>query len=503
MAGKKYLLNQPYFKPNYYEAVKYIVPQYLTDDDIESFGKTTDPKDLVINSHIRLANDLSSALTVSGVENTAYSGISSLEGITPYFIKQNELTDITPDLFERKILNKLSRSFLDFTTSADFYTYISGTLLPSIRVNDPTAKFESSHSPSDTHIYLIENLSWMYFLNTTGTNYNPHEYVSETIAKKLYPGNSIQLNDALKGVAEHTWKNGLGFYPSIFASSTDSYLSGTQQLDKLKTWIDVIYSPLYADRADFTVRDRFESFSDYGLLTQEEIPNGPFTRFLRALSFFAFDINNINETLGSLYDLDDCPDEYLPLVAELIGWDLFGSDPSRWRLQLRNAVKVYKAAGTKRGFQIAMNSVFPKDVIPVETYVTELHESYIPYLIYYALATESSYFKSPENWTNQLAVDMKVSGYTPSSVDTNIRYVVDRILYETYEKFSAYFEDIPGKENGFFYRGRLFPMPPFEEYPYYVNFELNKDIIYFIADRLACFGVRDGFVRDFHFLCDH
>ena len=48
MLGKPYLTNQKYFKPTYYEAIKYIVPQYLTEDDISTFGKEVDIKDQVI-----------------------------------------------------------------------------------------------------------------------------------------------------------------------------------------------------------------------------------------------------------------------------------------------------------------------------------------------------------------------------------------------------------------------------------------------------------------------
>ena len=500
MSGKKYLLNQKYFKPNYYEAVKYIIPQYLTEDDKETFGESVDIKDLVINSHINIANDLSSVLVISGVEGTVYSSISSLEGITPYFIKQNNLTEITPDKFERRILNKVNKSFTNFTTSSSFYDYISGTLLPSLELNNPTAEIDPTFTQEDTHNYLIQNLSWMYFLNTTGTLYNPSSYVADLIVNKLYRGQPVLLNDTLKGLTEHIWRNNLPFYPSsIFASSNSTYSSGTQQLDNLKTWVDVIYSPLYSDRSDFTVKDCFESYIDYGLQTTEKIVNGPFTKFLRALSFLAYDISDINETIGSFYDIDDCPDEFLPLLADLIGWDLFGTDPQRWRLQLRSAVAIYKTAGTKSGFQSALNSVFPKDLFPIQTYINELYESYIPFLMYYALATESSYFETfdKQTWTPQIALDMQVNGYSSSSMDENIRYVVDHILNEVYLAFPNNIPTIPNELNKFYFRGREFPIPPFEEYPYYINWELNKDILLFIADRLACFGVSEEFTTDF------
>ena len=495
MAGKKYLLNQKYFKPNYYKALEFIVPQYLKDDDIENFGKENDPSDELINSHIDLANNISSVLYISSVPDTPYSGLDTLEGIAPYFIKQNDLTEVTTDVFERKILNKLDKSILDYTTSAEFASYLSGELLPSITLNSPNAVFESGHSPSDTHNYLIENLSWLYFLNTSGTSWDPSSYVTNEIVSKIFKGQPFLTDDGIKGLGEYVWRNDLGYYPSQFASGTGQYVSGTQQLDNLKTWIDIVYSTLYADRADFTVRDKFDTFIESQVTSVAETPAGPYQKLLRSLSFLAFDINNDTELLGSIYDIEDCPDDLLPLVAELIGWDLFGSDPSRWRLQIRNAVEIYKSIGTKKSIQFALNTVFPKDTFPVESRITELNESYVPYLIYYALATESTRLSSFETWTPDLANSMNVSGYSTSSFDENLRLAVDRILFETYMEFPERF-DFPNQEDGFFYRGRNYPIPPFEEYPYYANVELTPRMVEFIADRLVCFGVRKQFALD-------
>ena len=500
MSGKTYLTNQKYFKPNYYEAVKYIVPQYLTEDDITNFGTEVDIKDQVINSHLNIASNLSGVLIVSGVEDTIYSSVSSLSGISPYFIKQNGLTNITSERFETKILSPLSKSILDYKTSASFSSYVSNTLLPSIALNNPTAVFNAGDDPSATHNYLIKNLSWMYFLNTTGTYFDPSSYVADQLVNNIYFGKPILANDGIKGLMEHVWRNKkTGYYPATtFASGVGTYVSGTQQLENLKTWIDVVYSPLHSDKFDFTVRDRFETFIDSSLQIENKIPNGPFTKFLRALSFVSFDIDNQSELLSTIYDIDECPDEFLPLLAELIGWDLFGSDPSRWRLQLRNAVSIYKSVGTKKSLQFAMNSVFPKDSFDLESKITEVYESYIPFLIFYALATESQYFKSFSSWTPLLAEQMNVESYSSSSLDENLKLATDRILYEVYLKFKGTpgFQPFPNEDEGFYYRGRNYPIPPFEEYPYYANFEVTKEVVDFIADRLACFGVRGQFALD-------
>lgn len=497
MSGKIYLNNNQFFKPNYNQAIDYIIPKFIDNDERELYGTADDITDLVINSHIDVASSMNSLLPVSAITGSFYSAINTLEGIAPYFIKQNNLSKITPKSFELNILNRVGQSLSNFQTSSDFAIYLDETLLPSIRRNVLQNYFLQGESASAVHIGLIEDISWLYFLNSSGTQYNPSSFVKEVLIDKTYNGQPIELVDCMKGLSEYLWKNNLSaYFPSIFYSGTETYTSGTQQLNKLKTWIDIIYSPLHADRSDFTVRDRFQIFIENQLKTTNRISDGPIHKLIKMLSFAAFDINNDTEIIKSLYDIEDCPDKYLPFMANLIGWNLFGSNADRWRLQLQNAVDIYKKVGTKSSLQFALNSVFPKDIFNIESRITELWESYVPYLIYYSLATESDYFRSNETWTPQIATNMNVESYCFSSIDENVKLATDRIILETYTQFSASF-NIPNKDNKFYYRNREYSIPPFEEYPYYVNTELTIDMINFISDRLACFGVRKDFVLQF------
>lgn len=500
MTKRIYTSDQTYFKPDYYQALKFIVPNYILNDEDLEHGKEVDIKDQIINCHIDIANNISSVLNISAIEGTLFSSINTLEGIANYFIKQNELTNITPDLFNVRILNRVGKKLSNFKTEEEFSEYLNTELLPSITLNEPSESFILDSTASDTHIYLINNLSWLYFLNTSGASYSPSSFISNLITEKIYFGKTIYLSDCIKGLNEFVWRNGLtDYYPTVFASSTGKYTNGTQQLDKLNTWTDIIYSNLYADKADTTVYTRFLDFIDSGYKQENKIQNGPFSKLLQTLSFAAYDSDNFITQLESLNSVEECPSEYLPLLADLIGWKLFGSSPDRWRLQLKNAIEVYKRSGTKKGLQFCLNTVFPKESFSVESSITELWESYVPYLIYYAIATESSYFKSFDSWSRDTARTMNVVGYSPSSMDDNIRMVVDRIIYETYIKFKDSF-NIPNEQDLFYYRGRNYFIPPFEEYPYYINVELNPKMAEFIQDRLVCFGVSTEFaqqVRDY------
>jgi len=508
MARNTNIDNRQFFKTDYYRALEYIVPKYFLYDDQANYEKEIDLKDQIINCHIDLAKNINSVLDISSIAGTYYSSLDTLSGISDFFIKQNEISDITPTLFQDKILDRFEKTYKDFNDYTYFKNFIDETLLPSIYLNNPTKAFmKDDLTSSSAHIYLIENLSWLYFLNVSSVGFSPSSLVSDLLTSTVYFGKTIHLNDCLKVLSEYLWINNLtSYYPSSFASSTGKYTSGTQQLDKLKTWIDVIYSPLFADKEDFYVFNAFENVIKYNLKNNNEILNGPFFRLLRLLSFGAYDTDNKVEELKALNNIQECPDEYLPYLASLIGWKLLGSNTDRWRLQIRNAIEIYKKAGTKKSITTVFDTLFPKNIFDIESNLSELWESYVPYLIYYSLATESPYFRTKEDWTSDIAVLLDVSGYSSSSLDENIRLATDKIIYDlfTFPSLSGSFSASGATRWGgdvwseleplrFFYRNREYPVPPFEEYPYYVDIELNQDMIDVIVDRLVCFGVRRAF----------
>tara|TARA_Y100001937_G_scaffold37513_1_gene53496 strand:- start:12843 stop:16748 length:3906 start_codon:yes stop_codon:yes gene_type:complete len=501
MSGKVYLRNPNFFQRNYHEALKFIIPDYLFEDDLSGTPKSEDIVDLVINTHIDAANNISSILNVSSMEGSNFTDLSSLSGIAPYFVKQNNLTKVTTQSFENDILSFFDVKFSDFQSKEELSSFIDTKLLSSITLNNPNESvFSSLGSISAIHDHLISKLSWFYFLNTSGPTFSPSSYVKGLIVSSLYEGNKIDTLDGINGLTEYLWRNASSsFIPSMFVSGSSETTSGIQQLDKLKTWNQIIYSPLFADSSDFRVRDKFNLFMENSIKSSEKIESGPFARLIRALSFLAFDINNDTEEISTLYDIDDCPDELLPFISQLIGWDLFGNDPVRWRMQLRNAVSIYKSVGTKRAIQSTINTIFPKNNFPIEGRITELWESYVPFLIYYSLATESPFFRDFSTWTETIAATKGIEKYSYASMDENIKLAVDKIILDTIIQFP---ENFPintwlSKFSGTFeYRGRDYPIPPFEEYPYYVNTELSFDMLRFITDQLVCFGVRQEFALD-------
>ena len=553
-----------FFKRNYVDTLELITPDFYIQDDIAASGYETNVIDVVINSHMKAANYMSSefsGLFVSAIPNTNLSAINTISGLSQYFTQQNNLTRITPQSFERDLLFPNNKSLEDFATSASFYNYLSGTLLPTITSNYPPSSADRTLSAynstaSGTHKHLINSLSWFYFLNLSGENrgfaHEPSAIVASALTDNIYNGKSLGLTDGIKALTEFIFLNyetcaawqdhnliPNEFLPSGLLSTSLSGpgTSGIQQLDKLKTMVDVIYSHHYSNRSDTKVRDAFDDYIDNETLLTSTETKGPFHRLLKAFSYSMFDRLEEAEVLNILYDIDDCPREYLPHIAKLIGWNLYGTDEARQRLQIKNAVSLYKKTGTKESIQAAVNSLFSDDIFDVSANIHELWESYIPFLIYYALGTESTLFEDFTTWTREIAIDKGVttsSGptYSSSSMDFNIRAAVDNILLYLAalhpnvfqlggEKFpililsgtvatppvrgplrlplqvgpiipgvSVFLEDASFQ---FRYRERIFPLPPWEEITYYTQCEVTDNFVDDLFDFLICFGVNEDF----------
>ena len=553
-----------FFKSNYVDVVELITPGVYLQDDIDASGLEIKAPDQLVNCHMDVAKFMispGSGLYVSAIPNHITSSIDNVSGFSQFFVSQNNLTKITPQGFERNILLPTGRSLNEFNTSSDFYNYLSGTLLSSIanhdliNINTRTNNVYGANT-SATHSHLIYSLSWLYFLNASGEyTQQPSSLVADLLTEKTYKGKDINLNDGLKTLNEFIFSNyeacaawgrvgASGLIPSEFRPSgvlpitlSSSYTSGTQQLDKLNTLTDVVYSPQYSNQQDTKVKDAFEAYISDGTYLNSLETRGPFHRLLKAFSYSMFDRLEEAEVINLLYDINECPRHYLSYLADLIGWKLYGTDVEKMRLQLKNAVSIYKKKGTKASIQQTVNSLFSEDVFDVSANIHELWESYIPNIIYYALATESSLFKNFSTWTPTVASKLGVSvngklARSDSSMDENIRLGVDHILLNLLalnpEVFRLGGERFPivvisGTQSAppttgpfgrpisvgplvpgvaifledtefiFNYRGRDFPIPPWEKISYYAQCELTDNFINDLRDLLICFGVSESF----------
>ena len=357
MAENKFNPNpRKYYKTNYVDVVELITPDVYQNEDLKLSGTEVNPLSRIINTHITAAANISDVLSISAVENSQTSSLNNISGISQYFVKQNQLTRITPVLLEEKLLLPLGTTFANYTTSSEFNDYLSGTLLPLIIPATGSQKGGPHHNistlsaltnsvaPSSVHNYLVDALGWFYFLNTSalgGLSYSPSSYVLSSF-NTLYTGNTLETVEGVKGFTEYIWKNyetcstfaNLGLIPPEFVSGTADqitevsagqlpiYTSGTQRLENLKTLLDVIYSPHYMDEQDYTVKDAFQNYMDASISLSDLVSKGPYRKFLTMLGFKFADISNEADNLGLIYDIENAKDENLQYIADLIGWRL-------------------------------------------------------------------------------------------------------------------------------------------------------------------------------------
>ena len=570
---------QKYFKRNYLEAVRQIVPNFYFADEQAISGTQVSFPNQLINSHILAVKNQQTVLPLSSLAYDTYlSSLDTPEGLASYFYKDKPPSQIDADDFERNILYPLGVSLRNFNTSSQFVEYVSGTLLPKIpsihaghHATDNLATLTNSAYAADssgTYKYLVDNLGWVYFLNRTGPVFDTSTALPELLTNTIWKGIPLVLEDSLNVFEEHLWRNEGNFgltdkiIPAAYASGLDisaaTYTSGTQLLDRLKTLNSVVYSPQFLNATDSKVETAFNTFfststpSIDGTLITDTMEAGPLTRFLEAMSYSFADGVDEQAELNTLYDIGKCPQEFLELLGELIGWKFIGGDFDKWRVQLRNAVKVYKMKGTKRAIQYLLDTLFSVGVFNVTTSdtLTELWESYIPDLIYYSLATSSAAFRDFTTYTPELALQFGVNDYDPTSMHRNIQFLVDKIIFDLVREFPDSFllggkpfpvpqlmlNGVPytgaynivpnntpppvgelnfptfytgseldseselltldvNKNFLFNYRGRVYLVPPYEKRQYYTHTQISMNMLERIEYYLRCYGVDKNFAK--------
>jgi len=497
--NSKYTPNpRKYYKSNFVELLELLTPGVYQQEDIDLSGTELNPLSEVINSHIDIANNISTVLPLSSVPGTQTENLGSLEGISQYFVKQNELTKITNQSFREDILLPLGKNYTNFEFKVDFYNYLSSTLLPKLippGVNTPgtiednvseLSAFTNNADASSIHNYLVDSLGWFYFLNTSalgGLDYSPSSYVLECLSD-LFIGRELTTFDGVSGLQEYVWRNveacSFGSYiPTPYLSgaadaildssdgSPATYTSGTQKLQNLQVLNEVIYSPLNIDSQDYTVKAAFDDFIDAQLTLVDRNSAGPHRKFLNALGFHFADISNQVEDLKYIYDIENAPPERLRYIADLIGFKLRGNASEKWRHQLRVATDIYKKIGTEGALRAALNALIVNSVLDLSGSIIPLWESYLPFLIWYSLGTESPLFKNLRTWTPEKASESGVFVYSTSSLEENLKLTTDTILLDLARQFPENFRSF----------GEEYPLPRF----YKMNDDGTKGDVYSIV----------------------
>ena len=124
---------QQYFKRNYIEAIRKIIPKFYFSDEQVISGTHIAYTNQLINSHILANKHQATILPVSSLADDIYlSSLNTPSGFASYFYKNRPPAQLSPDDFQRNFLSPLGKKLTSFTTSTAFVDYLSSTFLPSI-----------------------------------------------------------------------------------------------------------------------------------------------------------------------------------------------------------------------------------------------------------------------------------------------------------------------------------------------------------------------------------
>ena len=529
-------------KYDYIEVVNRFVPEFYRELDYTKYGSEEDISLTFLGKLLKAAtlNDL-----IFSVDEYTKQDIAS------FFLPENR-TRVSPNSFQSNILIIYGKNWDSFATKAEFKTWLSGTFFPDIPVNNPdgfhsqisSMAFGEYSALSSTHLYLAEELGMFYFMNASslsGASSNASAVAVDYLADRIYIGEEASDKDAINALFRFFWDNreSSTFYKSFFPPSHASgvadisgneYLSGTQMFDAIRVHLETWTDPRLKNSS-------FYKASLNALLTDSsaEFPTqlrdaGPFQRFLKAVSLGIADINLILEEISDLLSIDECPEKFLELLANNIGWQFLTGDYKKWRNQLRNAVMLYKTKGSVVGLEAAIKLIFPDGVF-TSSDLTESWESYLPKLLYYLIKTESFIANeglefSPKDevfeggWPEGVRFNQAPSAYQDAK-DRNYRFLTDAVLEHFHNTFEGIViggqdfktlpmwtclpdktvgdEEIAGK--GFYHRnypndpaaeeGFFVAVPPWEKYGFYKECELDEERLNFFCNILS--GSRSDF----------
>jgi len=510
-------MSKPYYKRNYLDALEKLVPAFYIAEDTKDSLDSADMFSVGLVGDIQIIDQFHTIFDVHDV--TPVSDLLGWDGqiltsLPEYFIRQNETTLVTPEQFNLEILKPRGYSISDHQTKAEFETFLT-TFLADIRIGigSVTPEIHSTtqqvygDTKQETYEYLLNSLGLFFVFNYEGTGDDLCDYLPAVLAE-LWDGKTLGVGDALQVVKRYIWNEQATtassfnhmFGAGVFLSGTGADVSGTQQLEKLLTINDVLHVTNFSQESDTFVRDCLESYydsttaafgmqydpylgrimistigvdADVAALILKEEKVGNLKKFLRAASLLISDVDDEIVSLETLHSIQDCPAEYLPYLADSIGWTLYTNNSDSHRRQLRDALSLLQKKGTKQGLEELLRSVLPALNLDFEEKFNEFFESYIPNQIYYLLRTESN-VKSFTTWNQEEATKFARGEFSNTSVDENVRLVIDNILLDACQQFGHLFTlrgqrftEFDPVDFRFEYRGRKINIPPFEDERFY------------------------------------
>ena len=329
------------------------------------------------------------------------------EGLVKYFIPQNKLTYITPSDFVLEIMGPLGYKLEDYKTSTEFYNFIKDVLFPQLSiaaghvpvVDGPTAppaftsipiaertNYVFGSNDFQTISYLINSLGLFQLINFQNnqepdagsssaywTQYTRN--VAQIFTNKIYTlkepvtledfinfftrvivnlvpdGSDISVDSPLYEM----FTSGVGIFPI----TGEEYSTKNDCINKAEVWSKMLYGITDEEQDDTFVSDFLNKFFVDKYIDDNFKKEGLLEKFQKALGFVVGDIDNKILRIETLNSVENCPSEFLPYLADVIGWKLYGTNEYSWRRQLREARALLQKKGTREGLKDLLSVILP------------------------------------------------------------------------------------------------------------------------------------------------
>ncbi len=146
--------------------------------------------------------------------------------------------------------------------------------------------------------------------------------------------------------------------------------------------------------------------------------------------------------IDELFDVDRCPDKYLPFLASMVNWTLVGDRSDQWRQQIKAAPLLYKLKGTKKGLILA------EKLVGYSVFISELYRDYTGdftakeyiYNNFPASTIKRPWFVTNTNETNSVIGFPVLSDALPSFKlgESYLDNYGNLIIYKTYKVSNRY-----------------------------------------------------------------
>jgi len=509
-------LDRKYFQHNYIDVVAKFVPQVYFEEEELLYGKEENIIYTMINRVAAFASEFNSNIVTLESDYTA-------KEISSFFTNNHNKTSVDASLIQKILLDPLGELLVDqgfpsllseFESVSDLRQALVSIILPHLFPGNTSNEMKNNlnsqlgmalSSEQEWQTFFLNNLGLLFPLASPGNHdaalapasLRPYHTFIELIVNVYENGITIDTGDCVKGFYNYLWINTdnilsfNSYIPSILNKRNatadgleqDSQTSGVQHLERINTYIDIIYNS--NDKSSRVLADSIHTLNEGGYLEITEEAAGPFIKFLKGMGCSFHDIKSTVDGIGDLLDIDQCPREFFEYLARYLGWALQGSDFTHWKAQLRQAIYVYKSKGTRKALAGALNSLFTIDHFNVDRDLIECWESYIPNMLYYILKTESPIFEDELSGERAIlcetflkdGIQALLPDYfrIPKTFDKQLRTAVDYLLARVHQdtKFMMYGNQ-PWEFQKVHDLGRDTIVPPFERDNYYRYFEVTK-----------------------------